>query len=114
MGAQKAKICGYPIAHELGDETLIARDRARAGVLVSTDDFPLLLGINPGDSAVEPTRSQNMTVSWPRSATSGGARTVGTGSGPRPALRLSAWEAEAAFSSLIAEMIMRRAIDEDS
>jgi hypothetical protein len=47
-------------------------------------------------------------VSWRRSATSGAVRTVGTGSRPRPALRLSAWEAEAAFSSSIAEMIMRR------
>jgi hypothetical protein len=47
-------------------------------------------------------------VSWRRSATSGTVRIVGTGSRPRPALRLSAWEAEAAFSSSIAEMIMRR------
>ena len=36
MGARKAKIGEYPIARELGDETVIARDRARAGVLVGT------------------------------------------------------------------------------
>jgi hypothetical protein len=29
MGARKAKICEYPIAHELGDETVIARDHER-------------------------------------------------------------------------------------
>src|ERR1700722_15288034 len=32
MGARKAKICEYPIAHELGDETVIAHDRARLGL----------------------------------------------------------------------------------
>ena len=57
MGARKAKICEYPVAHELGDETVIARDRARAGVLVGTDDFPRVLGLSRAESAVEPTRS---------------------------------------------------------
>jgi hypothetical protein len=61
MGARKAKICEYPIAHELGDETVIARDRALAGVL-GTYDFPRVLGSSRAHSAVEPTRSQNMTV----------------------------------------------------
>ena len=41
-------------------------------VLVGAQDLAHLLGIEPAESAVEPTRSTNITVSWRRSACGAG------------------------------------------
>jgi hypothetical protein len=45
-----------------------AADHLGAGCLVGVDAFTKLLGVEPPDRAVEPTRSQNITASWRRSA----------------------------------------------
>jgi hypothetical protein len=47
MGTRKAEISKHPIAHELGDEAVIARHRARTGFLVGPDDLVHVLGIKP-------------------------------------------------------------------
>jgi hypothetical protein len=47
MGTGKAEIGDYPIAHELGDDAVIARDRARTGILVGPYDLAHILGIEP-------------------------------------------------------------------
>ena len=48
MGARKTKISQHPIAHELGDEAVVARNRARTGVLIGANDLAHVLGIKPG------------------------------------------------------------------
>ena len=45
MGAREAEIGQHAVAHEFGDETVIARDRARTGVLVGANDLAHVLGI---------------------------------------------------------------------
>ena len=47
MGARKAEIGQHPIAHELGDEAVVARERARTGVLIGTDELAHVLRIKP-------------------------------------------------------------------
>ena len=47
MRAGKAEIGQNAVAHELGDEAVVARDSARAGVLVGPDDLSHVLGIEP-------------------------------------------------------------------
>jgi hypothetical protein len=48
MGARKAEIGQHAIAHEFGDEAVIARDRARTGVLIGANDLAHVLRIEPG------------------------------------------------------------------
>jgi hypothetical protein len=47
MGAREAEIGQHAIAHEFGDEAVIARDRARAGILIGADHFTHIFGIEP-------------------------------------------------------------------
>ena len=47
MGAGKAEIRKNSVAHELGDEAVVARDRSRTGVLIGPDDLPHVFGIEP-------------------------------------------------------------------
>ena len=47
MGARKAEIGENAVAHEFRDEPVVARHRARTGVLVAADDFAHVLGIEP-------------------------------------------------------------------
>jgi hypothetical protein len=45
--AGKPKKGQHPIAHELGDEAIIARHCAGAGVLIGSNDLAHILGIEP-------------------------------------------------------------------
>ena len=45
--AGKAEIGEHAVAHEFGDEAVVARDHAGNGVLVGADDPPHVLGIEP-------------------------------------------------------------------
>ena len=63
-----AEIGQHTVAHELGDVALQPRDLRGDRVLVGPDDLAQLLRVEPPDSAVEPTRSTNITVSCRRSA----------------------------------------------
>ncbi len=47
MGAREAEIGQHAVAHELGDEAVVARDRARTGVLIGANDLAHVLGIEP-------------------------------------------------------------------
>ena len=76
-----AEIGEHAIAHQLGGEASPLADLARHGILIGPQDIAHLLGIEPSDSAVEPTRSTNITVSWRRSAVGVGAAAAGVGEG---------------------------------
>jgi hypothetical protein len=47
MRAREAKIRQNPVAHEFGDEAIVARYHARARILIGADDLPHVLGIEP-------------------------------------------------------------------
>ena len=47
VGAGEAEIGENAVAHELGDEAVIARHHARTGVLIGADDLAHVLGIEP-------------------------------------------------------------------
>ena len=47
MRAGKAKVSQDPVAEEFRDETVVARQHARAGVLIGVDDLAHVLGIEP-------------------------------------------------------------------
>jgi hypothetical protein len=47
MGVRKAKIGKNAVAHEFGDETVIARHHARAGVLIGADHLAHILRVEP-------------------------------------------------------------------
>jgi hypothetical protein len=47
VGARKAKISQNAVAHEFGDETVIAGDHARTGVLIGANHLPHILRIEP-------------------------------------------------------------------
>ena len=47
VGARKAEIGQHAVAHEFGDEAVVARDRARTGVLIGANDLAHVLGIEP-------------------------------------------------------------------
>ena len=63
-----AEIDQHAVAHVFGDEAVEARDHAGRAFVVGGDDVAQVFRIERVDSAVEPTRSQNITVSWRRSA----------------------------------------------
>ena len=65
------KVDEHPIAHVLGHEAVEPSDRPRDALMIGADH-----GTRFVESAVEPTRSVNMTVSWRRSASS---RAFGSG-----------------------------------
>ena len=69
-----AEVGQHAVAHELGDVPVEARDLARDRVLVGAQDLAHLLRVEPAESAVEPTRSTNITVSCRRSACGGRCR----------------------------------------
>ena len=47
VGMWKAEIGENAVAHEFSDETVIACDHARAGILIGADHLPHILGIEP-------------------------------------------------------------------
>ena len=63
-----AEIDQHAVAHIFGDIAAEARDYLGGACVVGGDDLAQILRIEPGRSAVEPTRSQNITVSCRRSA----------------------------------------------
>ena len=75
-----AEIGEHAVAHVLGDVAAPALDHLGAGVLIGADHPPMSSGSSRAASSVEPTRSQNSTVSCRRSAS------AGLGSGLRPRL----------------------------
>ena len=80
MRLRPAEIGQHAVAHELGDVALEARDPPAQRVLVGAHDVAHVLGVEAAESAVEPTRSTNITVSWRRSASRGaGPAMAGTG-----------------------------------
>ncbi len=54
MRSREAEIGEHPIAHELGDEAVVARYRARARVLIGANDLAHVLGIKPGGERSRP------------------------------------------------------------
>jgi hypothetical protein len=63
-----AEIGEHTVAHLLGDEAADALNHFRAAAVIGSNDASQVLGSSLADSVVEPTKSQNMTVSWRRSA----------------------------------------------
>ena len=68
-----AKVHEETIPEQLGDMSIIALDDFGTDALIRTDHVPVVFGVELAESVVESTRSQNITVSWRRSA-SGGRR----------------------------------------
>ena len=68
-----AKVDEQPIAEILRNMAVKTVNHRGAGVLVGAHDFPVLFGVELAESCVEPTRSQNITVNWRRSASGGRA-----------------------------------------
>ena len=66
-----AEIGQHAVADVAGDETAEARDRRSNTRLVVADHAAQIFGVRD-DSAVEPITSQNITLSWRRSATNSG------------------------------------------
>ena len=63
-----AEIGKHTITHVLGDKTAIALDQLTATAVIGADDSRKSSRSSLADSSVEPTRSQNMSVSRRRSA----------------------------------------------
>jgi hypothetical protein len=63
-----AEIGKNAVTHVFCDKATIALDQFGAAAVIGGNDAPQVLGSSLADSAVEPTKSQNMTVSWRRSA----------------------------------------------
>ena len=63
-----AEVDEQAIAEILGDMPVKAGDHLGTGVLIGPHHFAQLFGSSCAESAVEPTKSQNSTVSWRRSA----------------------------------------------
>jgi hypothetical protein len=68
MRSRVAQIDQDAVAHVFGDQPVEASDDIGNDAMISSDDFAIILGIETWESSVEPTRSQNITVSWRRSA----------------------------------------------
>ena len=63
-----AEINQHAVAHILGDKAAKPADGVGDAAVIGTDDLARSSGSNRVDSGVEPTRSQNITVSCRRSA----------------------------------------------
>ena len=70
MGLGIAGIDEHSVAHVFRDEPAKALHSLGDAPLVGRNDLPKIFGSMRADSAVEPTRSQNITVTWRRSAVS--------------------------------------------
>ena len=68
VGPRIAEIGEHAVAHVLGDKPAAAPDHLGDAAVIGADHRAQILGSSRADSAVEPTRSQNMIVSWRRSA----------------------------------------------
>ena len=69
MRLRVAEINQHAVAHVLGDKAIEPGDDLGDGAVIGGDDLAQILGIERAPtSAVEPTRSQNITVSCRRSA----------------------------------------------
>ena len=60
------------VAHVLRDEAAEALNGLCDALLVGRNDLAQVFGVHAGRQAVEPTRSENITVTWRRSARSSG------------------------------------------
>ena len=72
-----AEIDEHAVAHVLRDEPAKALHGLGDAVLIGGDDLRRSSGSMRAESAVEPTRSENITVSWRRSALSCGFGSAG-------------------------------------
>ena len=83
MGARIAEVNQNAVAHELGDEAVVAADRLGAPGLKRGDHIAQVFGVHRLGKRGHPTRSQNITVNWRRSASActGVAAGAGTGAG---------------------------------
>jgi hypothetical protein len=104
MGPRVAEIDEDAVAHVLRDKAVVAPDRRAAAVLIRRDDVAQIFGSIPVESAVDPTRSQNITVSWRRSAWVG----AGAGGGTDKGVAVRAGAGAAAPSAAMAERSLRR------
>ena len=77
MRLRVAEIDQHAVAHVLGDKAVEPGDDLGDGAVIGADDLAQILGIEPRRSAVEPTRSQNITVSCRRSASAGAGASRG-------------------------------------
>ena len=72
-----AKIHQQSIAQQLGNIPVIAFDHCGTRLLIRPDNFSILFGVKLGESVVESTTSQNITVSCLHSASAVGGATEG-------------------------------------
>ena len=70
VGLRVTEIGEHTFAHIFADETAAALDPIRAAAMVGAEILRMSSGSSLADMAVEPTRSQKITVSWRRSAAS--------------------------------------------
>ena len=67
-----AKIGQHAISHVARDEAAEARNCPGHAGLIIADQFAKVFGVQIDDSAVDPARSQNITLMWRRSGTDEG------------------------------------------
>jgi hypothetical protein len=79
VGLRIAEIHHDPIAHVLRDEAPKAAYGLRDALLIGRNDLAEVFGSMRAERAVEPTKSENITVTWRRSAVSRGAASTATG-----------------------------------
>ena len=79
MGLRIAEINEHTIAHVLRYETAEATHGLGDAFLVGRNDSRRSSGSMRAESAVEPTKSENITVTWRRSAVSWGFGSVSAG-----------------------------------
>ena len=84
MRPRVAEIDQHAVAHIFGDKAIEPGDDFCDGAVIRGDDFAQILGIEPRGESVEPTRSQNMTVSCRRSAATVPCGLVGRSRWPGP------------------------------
>jgi hypothetical protein len=70
MRLRITEVSQHPVAHVLRHEPVEPGDRLRDALVIGADYGTQIFGSSLVESAVEPTRSVNMTVSWRRSASS--------------------------------------------
>ena len=73
MGLRIAEIDQHAVAHVFRHKAAEAANRLGDAFLIGRNDLAKSSGSMRAESAVEPTRSENITVTWRRSAESGGS-----------------------------------------
>ena len=77
VGLRIAEIDEHAVAQIFGHETAVAAHRLGDACLIGRNQLAQVFGVHRPESAVEPTRSENMTVTWRRSAESCGCGAMG-------------------------------------